>query len=1589
MDCQSGDGVGAAGHAAISQILSGGLECSICGEEHETDACEQVTSAVKVQDSVVVSRARQTLPGSLYLEVERDATSVIAKQLLHAKTQFGPFEAPIIPATECYEDKGFILKVFHQEIPQAFKLVTDDEDMCNWMCLVRPAFTCEQQNLFAFELQNHIYFSTNRTVEPGEELRVWYAPHYARKLGKVTSPGGTQRAISSPPLNQTVTSTSSVDVEGVTPITADVPCHSTATATIEMSHSTPSCLEDSQAAPDVGQCHSVPSSPKKYSQSCGHCQVTFVTKLEVMQHNGQLHPRVAAPRLYGTGKDNYGAFCTKCNILFPSRQHLDRIHCVETDGLSVDNTDRESPRQAHTNSCDINDQKKATVRSNAPRGRPPGTLKKKRGRKPKAINQLKNVRGSIARTISCAICGLEFATKSILSAHSKEHELPINDRNANIGSPHRSMKLVVRKYNPLEHSSTNEQMHGAPAKRRSSANSVMWKCQSCFQKFHTNSDLEDHLFATHGMRLLKQKNVQKNGVVKKIKPSKQFEDDEKNTIEGSRTQTSVVAADVVTQFQDSSSQRSISAQPVDARQEQVVSSSSTSHVLVEWSCASCTNTFHTKEELTLHVNLEHPSAAIEGKSQKLAARQCQLAAEMEAKAEPHWPSAEADECGTIGDQKEANTHDDGEQVLKLGNHGDGLTTMNPIDGSRRFEDGDSLPEIQADCRLQQQQAASCSVGQTSASETYLKKRRANMAAKQRRRKQAEQQKDVSTSPVDDSTTRSYDELPDAVPYDRDYYADLLDLTDAEDTGNAGDNGYASQSPSQLLAVDLTCQVCEKKFYDVGALKAHTSDSHRDVLACDRCERVFVDAAWLRRHVCGVGEGEYGCSVDGCGRSFGERGHLALHEEHHRKPFYCDDCHVSYADARGFCEHACAGDGRVAHCDACGCVQRNRLILAKHELACCRRRNKCFACRRPLASAERMTEHFNYCAKRLELRRQRVVTCFRCASGFDDAMALRLHMFEHEHPFACDDCGMRFASSVGLDLHACHPPRTFRCERCDVQFRVPALCARHLQHHERNPSEAGRKYRCKRCGGTFWDRHFAGRHACLAQKLPGGERRGAGEKRREFFECNVCGALQTTKGNIGRHMREVHGDARFTCDKCGRCFRSKSAFDTHVHVTHADAKNFLCSVCGATFKQRTSLRYHVRTAHERRRAFPCVRCERSYATQSQLAVHQAAQHEPARARTPCAQCGQTFASRRALALHVLRCHRRRELPYECGACGKAYLRAGELRAHLDAKHASAFFVCQFCAKMIATQPALRLHYRRKHADQRDAWKQEAVAAVAHESRGAPVMHRCGFCGEEFRELACLKAHVQDSHLSQMRQLMAGAAAASADVATPAPGLGEARVAVDALQQPQDFAALTDALCSANAAQQSDLGAADTLIILSAAAVSNATPEREEQEVATRMAADAGSTLEADCYARVEEQEVVTRMAVDAGSTLEADCYARVEEQQVATRMAVDAGSTLEADCYARIASADVLVNEDESEQNELTLRASEPSDACVSARDPQLLIGEEGSTVISVQIPSEEGSEVYALISGIETEEELQRTLEQLAHGDVVYSTSME
>lgn len=169
------------------------LECDVCGQDHPTEECPELGLS-NSKFTPQISRARLTVPHYLNaVELPDGGIGILALEAISNKTQLGPFEAKKT-MRDIKRDDLFLLKILTKD-NGFISLDASCEAHCNWMSLVRVAQTEEEQNCMAYQLGISIYFNTTRDLAIGDELKVWYAPQYARKLKKSLVPDGKTKSM--------------------------------------------------------------------------------------------------------------------------------------------------------------------------------------------------------------------------------------------------------------------------------------------------------------------------------------------------------------------------------------------------------------------------------------------------------------------------------------------------------------------------------------------------------------------------------------------------------------------------------------------------------------------------------------------------------------------------------------------------------------------------------------------------------------------------------------------------------------------------------------------------------------------------------------------------------------------------------------------------------------------------------------------------------------------------------------------------------------------------------------------------------------------------------------------------------------------------------------------------------------------------------------------------------------------------------------------------------------------------------------------------------------------------------------------------
>ncbi|KAI8484193.1 PR domain zinc finger protein 10 [Branchiostoma belcheri] len=166
------------------------LWCEDCNSVDGVE-CKKHGPMQRIPSKPVLSKARASLPNQLFLAKSGETTEhgVFTKRALPKRTQFGPVEAKLLHKEEIPEGT-FLLKLQHKtegdeqpaDQPELYYDLTN-EDECNWMMFVKPAANHMEQNLVAYQHGNEIFYTTIKSVEPRQELKVWYSTTYASFMG--------------------------------------------------------------------------------------------------------------------------------------------------------------------------------------------------------------------------------------------------------------------------------------------------------------------------------------------------------------------------------------------------------------------------------------------------------------------------------------------------------------------------------------------------------------------------------------------------------------------------------------------------------------------------------------------------------------------------------------------------------------------------------------------------------------------------------------------------------------------------------------------------------------------------------------------------------------------------------------------------------------------------------------------------------------------------------------------------------------------------------------------------------------------------------------------------------------------------------------------------------------------------------------------------------------------------------------------------------------------------------------------------------------------------------------------------------------
>lgn len=200
-----------------------------------------------------------------------------------------------------------------------------------------------------------------------------------------------------------------------------------------------------------------------------------------------------------------------------------------------------------------------------------------------------------------------------------------------------------------------------------------------------------------------------------------------------------------------------------------------------------------------------------------------------------------------------------------------------------------------------------------------------------------------------------------------------------------------------------------------------------------------------------------------------------------------------------------------------------------------------------------------------------------------------------------------------------------------------------------------------------------------------------------YACCFCADQYPIPADLKRHCLERHDGTAISTFMKGR--------DLHGYLVKLDVTALRCKICDSPIETLELLMGHLKAAHSR---------NLDLAIKNHMVPFK---FEAEGLR--CCVCSSAFHRFRALQVHM-NAHRRN---YVCGVCDAGFVNRHMLRCHSDG-HKVGTFPCERCPKEFRTRRSRRLHERAAH--------------------GPSLPHKCGHCGERFKENWNKNEHLSRVH-----------------------------------------------------------------------------------------------------------------------------------------------------------------------------------------------------------------------------------------------------
>ncbi|XP_063407539.1 PR domain zinc finger protein 15-like [Mytilus trossulus] len=1287
--------------------------CDVCGEDHATVLCPELGLQNSDLEDVVVTRARLTLPHTLQaVDLGNGEVTVYSTENLCKKTQFGPYEAK--RTTHEFNDDGlFVLKILTKD-GMNVSLDTTEESECNWMCLVQAATEAHQQNLIAYQLGTSIFYSTTRNIDPGTELHVWYAPQYARRLGKQPNPDGYSKVMLGmkvvyPSVDELAESQiiKNVVEEGSKHLNQP-PEEAIENQQMEINTS----LEQGMSQTEEDEQQLIPIT----NYRCRRCGEGFMTEIELGKHirehinppgsgrRGRL-PKVdkvikILPKKKKTGKvekedtdscENDEEFTPKSYQMFkvepqdPTRLRVlpkRRLKGKRTTGFLVDEEFLLTKSQIKTEPEEIT----AEVHVEIINKDESSSLKRKRGRPSQKSSKTagspcskrKKIFEKEIETEKCIKqsdeprndCAGELLEK-LDTVNTDDNTVEFQDTDDKIVDDDQNMKLMKLISTAAE---TNE-IIDAPAIQADNDNQVE-NANAITEEVTSNNEyssavLESSEFPSDYL-------VASNNTIKESEQGKNEEFNKTSEEAGDTEENGKLSAVETEQKEkdgETSSKENMEEETSIEKQDEEISQENIHEEISNEKKDERTSKEIIDEETNIdNIDDEESSDKSSGKSEKENSKNKKDDTKKihkkitKSKKEKDKMKRKA---RLLPIPMEVRDTPNGKEYV--------CTICNKKYNTERYL------RLHAPKHTSEFRCETC--GKSFARKESLQKHECRFSAKIITKEPTESGQQTEGNPIY-SCSKCEEQFYDLVEAENHLQVHRIGIT----CEHCKQVFLKRVQWNQHVCPDVeksrySCDICFQTFGNEQSLFRHVA-MHTDIYKCEKCAKCFSRKDSLLRHIttcCPDKAEDYGVfSCRKCSKTFGTKLGLENHEAR-CSMHCCDACFQVFDTKPSLDEHKCRplpenSDSSTKQvkfsCSECNKSFKNLHYLLQHKQVHCNS-HECEVCGKRLKSQEDKDDHERFCLAVNKIKMEGKIKCDRCGEEFFLAKEYKEHYQTHTHTYHCEKCDKRFVKIGTLHTHQCVTAEGVNCQFCKRDFKSKKTFQLHMVTHSDIVSQ------CPKCSKYFENDLFDD-HPCDVEESKE-------EESTAKYMCHLCGKNFVSTSNLNKHMK-VHGDKSISCPYCDKKFHYPEYLKVHIAGVHEKKTQYQCSECGKILTSKPGLVSHMKLFHcDAKEVYPCPECGKCFSQKGNMKTHM---FSHGKERTfQCTFCTKAFKYPEQLKRHKL-CHTL-GMKFLCEICEKSFVKDYELQKHIQVNHSNKMYVCEFCGSRCGLKHTLQRHYKRKH------------------------------------------------------------------------------------------------------------------------------------------------------------------------------------------------------------------------------------------------------------------------------------------------------